>query len=414
MDKCTKAVLARKARSRGLALLATVAPVVLSTTAAAQAFDKLTACDDMATLRQAVDVDPPLCGRAQDRVARAIGTRVRTTTCFFKPRVQSLYGFECAQPPGLPQLTCFRPAPADAVERVRSNYTNGYDQVIARYFAAARQCDYSSGRVSPAPNNMITFSPLGWVAKAELAYGAETGRQGTSDGAVIHGFASTDPEAGLPPTVEFLHVYGVRCRSSDCLSFRPGASGDEVVERTDDLVLIREPEDESLRDLNRQMLRSGYPIRYHAASFRIDSTVPTSIQTLAQAAAWRRRMADLPARQSLAIRRVLSAIKAELLDDGFRRPSASELGGTKDLLDKLRQGKLASQPYALRSDVRSSDIEMLVKDGGGGCFRNGMMIVFYGSQGNTINIMSGGLADCKYRASSQLSRLSAMVSLSAR
>lgn len=412
MTRRLAALTAQALSRRCQALLAAILSLVLSTAAMAQTFDKLTACDDMAALRHAVDADPSHCGQARGRIARAIGTRVRATTCFFAPSAQSLAGFECAQAPGVPQIICFRDVSSAAVQRVRSNYTNGYDQIIARYFSAAHACEYSSGKVSPAPINMINFTPLGWVAKAELAYGAETGRDGTSDGAVIHGFGSTDPDANLPPAIEFVLVYGNRCRSSDCYSYRPHEDDGEEVERTNDLVLIRDAADDMLQNINRQMLRAGLPIRYYASSFRIDPVAPAAIQTLEQAAAWRRTMADLPARQSATIRHVLAALEAELRDDGFRRPSANEIGDSRKLLDQLTQGNLVRQPYALRASLGKFEFNLLVKDRGSGCFRNGLVMVFYGAQGNAITLLLGGVGDCKYRASSQLSRLSTMVSLS--
>lgn len=221
-----------------LALRAVAVSAVLSTTAMAQTFDRLTACDDMSALRQAVDRAPPSCKSPIGPIARAIAARTQSPTCFFKPALKSLQGFECAQYQQVPVLTCFAPTPSGAVRTVKAQFASKYSEIVSGYLANASRCSYSSGRASPAPQYMISTSPLGWVAKADLAYGVETGSAGRPDGVVMHGYASTDPDARLTDAVEFVHVYGTACRVSDCLEAKQIDS--ETVETADGLVLSKE------------------------------------------------------------------------------------------------------------------------------------------------------------------------------
>lgn len=385
-----------------------------SGTAVAQDFNKLTACDDMTILRKAVERNPARCGRALTSLGRAIEGKLRTRACFFEPTQAALADFECAQPLDHPQITCFRAAPHDIVRRIKSAFSNGYDRDTERYVSAASHCSYASGRASPAPTSIIDFSVLGWIAKAELAWAAETGTASAPDGAVVHGFGSTDPEAdGLPSAMEFVHVYGVRCRTTECRRFRQDDSDDvEEVDRREGLLLLREKKDQTSREMNRLTRRAGLPIRYEVASFRLEQEPLKSVGSLEDVAAWRQMMEQMPDRQAAAAGRIEAAVYSKLINEGFRRPKRSELGEATELFYKLRRGTLIDLPYARRDQLSSPRFELLVKDEGEDCFsRGGAMLFLFGSSGTDFTLLAGGLAGCRGHAAELLSRISRNLSL---
>lgn len=380
--------------------------------AVAQDFDKLTACGDLAELRKAVEQNPARCGRALTSMGTAIEGRLRTRICFFEPAQASLAGFECAQPLDHPQITCFRAAPDGIVRRIKSAFSNGYDRVTGRYVAVAGRCSYSSGHASPAPTSLIDFSLLGWIAKAELVWAAETGTAAAPDGAVVHGFGFTDPEAaGLPSETEFVHVYGVRCRTAECRNFRRDDDEVEEVDRRDGLLLLRVMNDDSPQEMNRVTRRAGLPIRYEVANFRLEPEPPRPVQSLEDVTAWRRTMAELPDRQAAAAGRIEALVLSDLEDQGFRTPTPSELGNATEIVEKLRHGTLVDLPYA-RRDRLAPKFELMVKDVGDGCFANGgAMLFLFGSTGTDFTLLAGGLASCRSHAAELLFQIRKNLSL---
>jgi hypothetical protein len=385
--------------------------------AVAQTFDRLTACAEMADVRRAADVDQSNCREPRTDLGRAMAERNGTQLCFFDARWTILRSFECVQAPGYPSIDCFRAVRGDPVGRVKARFGGEYDRVIAGYLQAAAACPYTNGRASPAPSNMLMASPVAWVARSELAFGAETGSPPRDGGAVLHGFASVDPDLrGVSGWLEYVRAYSGRCRSDTCKEYVPGSSGANngtEVDRAAGLVLLREDPDPDLVALNRQALRSGVPIRWYAETFRVALST-AEVASLSDLKSLEKDVRNGPARRDDAVRRVARRLGRLALADGFRSAGSAELAAMGVHLDAMRKRLRSRIPYGSRRAMGPFAFEAYLKDANTGCVRDGAMFLAVFTNEDAVTAMAAGVLGCRYRARSRLGDLTSGLSLSAR
>lgn len=381
--------------------------------ALAQRLDRLTACNEMARLREAADIDQTICREPRGVLAREMASRSSWQLCFFDPPDSMLGSFECVQTRGYPSVDCYRPVSGNVVRSIKSNFEDGYDRAIAAYLAAASRCPYSNGRASPAPASLMTVSPLAWIARSELAFGAETGPPAKSDGVVIHGFALLDPELpGGAGSIEYVRAYSSRCRGPNCLEFAPGTTDGTEISRADGLALLREADDPALEAMNRQALRAGVPIRWYVASLRV-TVATTSLQSLADLRSAARGSGAAEAGRTRAVANLARQMTERLQANAYQTIDAAQIaglgGGSEDPGASVRR----RVPYASRHLLGDFRATAFYKDSGSGCFRRGGMVVVIAIVGDTVSALVAGVDGCRYRARSELDSLTEDLALSA-
>lgn len=178
------------------------------------ALDKLTACDEISSLLETLSAEHEraACAAADDPITRAIlarlGPEARKVCVLAQPPARFLLGFTCFVPPagGGLDLTCFREANRDAVERYKADYASAAAVASARYLKQASECAASNGDSAPA--QLTLMSPyLAFVAKFEFGYIVSLGHANPPDGSMIHGYATTDPALDTEvATIEFVQI----------------------------------------------------------------------------------------------------------------------------------------------------------------------------------------------------------------
>lgn len=382
----------------------TLIAVAFNTGASAQTFDILSSCDSGQALRAAVDHDPQECRQPRGALARAIAMRQPSSICFFKGAWPGLEEFECAQERGYPDIICFRPKAAGTIARIRNEYGSGVGTTIRSYLDSASDCSYSSGRASPAPANMITFGPLGWIAEAQLVLGVETGpRNKKSDGAILHGFGTTDPEiGGLSPEVEFVRAYSGTSRlPSNSSAVADDVTPDEL-ERTTKLVLYRDNDEVLDEQFNGEMQRRGLALSISSAAFSIEPIPPDEIQSLSDVAAWRAAADESPRLLEEAVISISARIEQALSKEGFRALTGSEKEAFEGGLKNFNSQKTINKRYALRKVFSTPRFRPLIKLDNKGCFQDGAILILIASIGADINLISMGVANCMSDASEYL------------
>lgn len=394
-------------------LLALGAAAFVASAALAQSFDKLDRCGDMAGLIAVAQNGGPRCGVPRSAVAVTIARRIQMPgLCFFSLSAPALAGFEClTSSTSTRRVECIRPLGYDPVAKIKAQYDAGLDQQTANYLRRASQCAYGNGRVSEAAPSVVATSLFGWVARSELAYGAETGPRSHSSGAVVHGYASIDPTAGhLGRWIEFVVAFEGDCRSAEC-----GAvdEEEEEVERSEGWIITRTSPRELVDRFDKLARSAGAPITVDMESYRLSRAGGNSGVSLADL----KRLEDEVVVTRLHIRGTTQAWAAQakhiLREEGFRSPTAQELSATGLGGADFSQLALQRIPYAMRMQTVRPTYELVLKETGSGCFRGGRggIGMGIGWLGDEVLFVSIGAGECQFDAGDYLSKVVEAVTL---
>lgn len=274
--------------------------------------DKLTACDDIASLYDSLKARPVAAREACRAPGNALENALLARTgldasalCFLRSTpAPFLEGFTCFRPrvkTGA-SLVCFRPAAAEDIKQYKRQHDEGKLRVpVSNYLSAASACRASKGDSSAA--RATTFPALLLhISSFELGFITPLGRDRLSDGSVLHAYAPTDPSlAGAPPSaIEVVYL----------IAGAPVYSPATKTVKVGDWTVRVDHSKEQEEAFNREMRKKRAPLMIDMTTFDLESATTAN--------------PPISARLSF-INDLQKAIQRSLEDEGFETQSESKI-----------------------------------------------------------------------------------------
>jgi hypothetical protein len=273
--------------------------------------DKLTACDDVARLYEFVKEKLPMASSSclsprsilEKELARRSGFDT-SQLCFHQSAPTSfLEGFSCISldVKNSAELVCFRSADEADIKLYKEQYKEKYAAAEKKYLSAAAACSASNGDSADAPATILP-PLLSLVSRLEFGFITSLGRERPSHSAVVHGYATTDPEisGNAPSALEFVYL----------IANAPKYSSTSEQKRVGSW-LIQIDEDEDFDEyFNQEARRRRMPMMIDSTSYHLERQTEASVSQNAKL---------------VLTEKLQRAIAKSLEDEGFETISGAKL-----------------------------------------------------------------------------------------
>lgn len=355
------------------------------------AFDKLTACDDVARTWRRLDAAAAWgCRAPAGAIERELAARAfpMGNACFIREEIAPMAsGFSCIATPDARYhtargLLCVRETDGAAVARYEDDYDARYATTALQYVADAAKCDGFAGDAAPVGASLV--SPyVQHIAAPRFAFAAQRG--GARSGLVVHGYAALDPTiAGGSRAIEIIE-FGV----GGVIAFGTNARGN----RHGEWRLSIDAAEELDTQLNDAYAKLNFPARVDFTDYEIDRQT-----TSRESATGRARRMDSWAK--------IAADGLEL--EGFEFVDDARLQQESGMsYAKMREQMIARMPYGQRAqmDARTGGFRMFLDDILADCTDNdqgaliGMVITSvsprsFGREYGSVGVVVMGLGAC--------------------